>query len=64
MDMKYAVDSGFYNVIGDEIDDAYIKCVLGEKMHLGEISEDAKNVSIVYSAFHGTGYQNGTCWGR
>ncbi len=57
MDMNVAVEKGLYNVVGDEIDDAYVNCVLGEKLDLGNISDDAKNVSIVYSAFHGTGYK-------
>ena len=57
MDMNTAVASGLYNVVGAEIDDAYVKCVLAEKLDLGDISDNAKNVSIVYSAFHGTGYK-------
>lgn len=56
-DMKLSVANGLYNTIGEEIDDEYVKCVLAEKLDLGEISEEAKNVSIVYSAFHGTGYK-------
>ncbi len=56
-DMDYAVKSGLYVTVGDEVDDAYVKCVLAEKLDLGDISEQAKNVSIVYSAFHGAGYR-------
>lgn len=57
MDINDAKSAGLYNVIGNEVDDEYVKCVLAEKLDLGEISEEAKNVSIVYSAFHGTGYR-------
>lgn len=57
MSLDRAVENGLYNVIGDEIDDAYVDCVLNEKLDLGNISDEAKNVSIVYSAFHGTGYK-------
>ncbi len=56
-DMDLAVKSGLYTTIGEEIDDAYVKCVLAEKLDLGDISEEAKKVSIVYSAFHGAGYR-------
>ena len=49
--------NGLYNVIGAEIDDAYVNAVLLEKLDIGKVSESAKNVSIVYSAFHGAGYK-------
>ena len=52
-----AVSKNLYTVIGSEVDDAYVKCVLNEKLDIGEISADAKNVSIVYSPFHGAGYR-------
>lgn len=57
MDMNCAVAAGLYNVVGSEVDAAYIKRVIAEKLDLGNISESAKNVSIVYSAFHGAGYK-------
>jgi len=57
MSESLAISQGLYNIIGAEIDDAYVKCVLNEKLDIGEISDDAKNVSIVYSAFHGAGYK-------
>ena len=50
-DKDFAVQSGLYKIIGEKIDDAYIKCVLGEQLELGDISDEAKNVSIVYSPF-------------
>ena len=56
-DKDFAVQSGLYKIIGEKIDDAYIKCVLGEQLELGDISDEAKNVSIVYSPFHGAGYK-------
>ena len=57
MSMSDAVRQGLYNTIGSDVDNAYIKCVLGEKLDIGDISEEAKDVSIVYSAFHGAGYR-------
>ena len=62
LDIKLAlkeesISNGLYNVIGDKVDDAFVNSVLSEKIDIGNISEDAKNVSIVYSAFHGTGYK-------
>ncbi len=57
MNYSEAVESGLYNVVGCEIDDAYVNCVLNEKMDIGKISEEAQKVSIVYSAFHGAGYK-------
>lgn len=57
MPFDEAVKNGLYNVIGEEIDNEYVKCVLAEKLDIGEISDEAKNVSIVYSPFHGTGYR-------
>lgn len=57
MSKNEAVDKKLYNVVGAEIDDAYVKCVLNEKIDIGNISNEAKDVSIVYSAFHGAGYR-------
>ena len=57
MDIDSAAKAGLYNVVGDEIDEAYINSVLNERLELGDLSEQAKNVSIVYSAFHGAGYK-------
>ena len=55
--MTDAVNSGLYNSVGSKIDDAYVRCVLNEKLDIGNISEQAKKVSIVYSPFHGAGYK-------
>ncbi len=55
--MEESVLTGLYNVIGKDVDDAYVKCVLAEQLPLSGISEDAKNLSIVYSPFHGAGYK-------
>lgn len=56
-DRDAAIKSGLYNIIGENIDNAYIKCVLGEQLDLGNISKEARDVSIVYSPFHGAGYK-------
>lgn len=57
MSKQQALESGLYEVVGQDIDDEYVKCVLAEKLDLGEISDTAKSVSIVYSPFHGAGYK-------
>ena len=57
MPLSDAIKCGLYNSIGAEIDDAYIECVFAERLDIGEISNQAKNVSIVYSPFHGAGYK-------
>lgn len=57
MSKEEAVKNGLYNSIGEAVDDAYVKCVLDEKLELGNISKEAKNVSVVYSPFHGAGYK-------
>ena len=57
MDKAKAVESGLYRVIGKEIDEAYLAAVLAEGMDLSRISEQAKNLKIVYTPFHGAGYR-------
>ena len=57
MDMESAIECGLYNVIGKQVDDAYVACVLNEKLDLGAISHEAKDISIVYSPFYGAGYK-------
>lgn len=57
MDKAAAIDAGLYNVIGEEIDKAYLTAVLGEQLDMSDLSEQAKQLKVVYTAFHGTGYR-------
>ncbi|MBR4086519.1 MAG: phospho-sugar mutase [Clostridia bacterium] len=51
-----AIEKGLLEYIGAEVDAMYIERVLQEKMPLN-IAEEAKNLSIVYTPFHGTGHK-------
>ncbi len=55
MDMEEAKKSGLYNVIGSDLDDAYIAELKKLIIHPDIIKEMSKNIKIVYSPFHGTG---------
>lgn len=50
-----AVEHGLYNVIGEEIDDRYIKELKKLVLSQEAILQEAKNLSIVYTPLHGTG---------
>jgi phosphoglucomutase len=51
-----ALEKGLLEMIGAEVDEKYIARVLEEQMPLN-IKEEAKELSIVYTPFHGTGYK-------
>ncbi|MBQ9952756.1 MAG: phospho-sugar mutase [Clostridia bacterium] len=51
-----AIEKGLLEYIGAEVDAMYIERVLQEKMPLN-IAKEAKNLSIVYTPFHGTGHK-------
>lgn len=55
MDKKDAMTQGLYNVIGKEIDDAYMVELKKQIIHPEIIKEVADDIKIVYSPFHGTG---------
>ena len=55
MDKEEAVASGLYNVIGGEVDDAYIAAVRTQSLHPDAIAAQADKLKIVYTPFHGTG---------
>ena len=44
-----------YQVIGDEIDDQYMKALKSLVIHPEIIREEAQNLKIVYTPLHGTG---------
>lgn len=55
MDKEAAVAAGLYNVIGKEIDDAYMAELKKQIIHPEVIKEMAEDITIVYSPFNGTG---------
>lgn len=55
MDKKEAVAAGLYQVIGKEIDDAYMAELKKQIIHPDVIKEACKDLTIVYSPFNGTG---------
>ncbi|MCR4738654.1 MAG: phospho-sugar mutase [Lachnospiraceae bacterium] len=55
MDKDEAVKKGLYNVIGSEIDDAYMAELKKQIIHPDIIKEMADDIRIVYTPFHGTG---------
>ena len=55
MDKDAAMAAGLYQVIGKEIDDAYMAELKKQIIHPEVITEMAEDITIVYSPFHGTG---------
>ncbi len=55
MDKEEAIAAGLYQVIGKEIDDAYMEELKKQIIHPEIIKEVADEIKIVYSPFHGTG---------
>ena len=55
MEKEKAVEAGLYQVIGKEIDDAYMEELKKQIIHPEVITEMAEDITIVYSPFHGTG---------
>jgi len=55
MDKEEAAKAGLYNVIGKEIDDAYMAELKKQIIHPEIITEVANDIKIVYTPLHGTG---------
>lgn len=55
MEKDAAMAAGMYQVIGKEIDDAYIEELKSNVIHWDAIKEVGKDLKIVYSPLHGTG---------
>ena len=55
MGLKEAKAAGLYEVIGAEIDDAYIAELKKQVLHQDAIDAVGKDIKIVYSPLHGTG---------
>ena len=50
-----ALKTGFYQMIGEEIDDAYMEELKKLVLHPEIIQQEAKDLKIVYTPLHGTG---------
>lgn len=57
IDKAEAVKAGLYKEVGPELDEKYLTAVLAEGLDLSDISEEAKRLKVVYTAFHGAGYR-------
>lgn len=55
MDLEAAKAAGLYEVIGQEVDDAYMAELKKQVLHQDAIDAVAKDIKIVYSPLHGTG---------
>ena len=55
MDKEAAIAAGLYQVIGKEIDDAYMVELKKQIIHPEIIKEVAEDIKIVYTPLHGTG---------
>lgn len=55
MSLEEAKAAGLYEVIGSEIDDAYIAELKKQVLHQDAIDAVSKDLKIVYSPLHGTG---------
>ncbi|WP_274422089.1 phospho-sugar mutase [Blautia sp. XA-2221] len=55
MDKAEAEKSGLYEVIGQQIDDAYMEELKKQVIHHDAIAAEGKNLKIVYTPLHGTG---------
>lgn len=53
MKKEDALKAGLLNIIGKEIDDKYIESL--KKLTINPVSEEGKELSIVYTPLHGTG---------
>ena len=55
MDREKAKHEGMYQVIGEEMDDAYIEELKKQVLHIDCIREIGKELKIVYTPLHGSG---------
>ncbi|WP_334196034.1 phospho-sugar mutase, partial [Muricomes intestini] len=55
MGLNEAKAAGLYEIIGDEVDDAYIVELKSQVLHQDAIDAVGKDIKIVYSPLHGTG---------
>ncbi len=56
-DFDKGVADGIITVIGEETDEAYMKCVLAEAVNPDAVKNEAENLKIVYTPLFGAGYK-------
>ncbi|MDO5555800.1 MAG: phospho-sugar mutase [Clostridia bacterium] len=52
---KEAIEKGLYNIIGEDIDNKYIKYLKSLSLNPQIVKENGENLKIVYTPLHGTG---------
>lgn len=57
IDIKIAIDSKLVTIIGDEIDELYLKNVQKEAVYPDVVHKVADDLKIVYNPLHGCGYK-------
>ena len=55
MDKAEAEKAGLFQVIGKEVDDAYMTELKKQVLHMDAIKAEGKNLKVVYTPLHGTG---------
>ena len=55
MDKAEAETAGLFQVIGKEVDDAYMAELKKQVLHMDAIKAEGKNLKVVYTPLHGTG---------
>ena len=55
MDKAEAEKAGLFQVIGREVDDAYMAELKKQVLHMDAIKAEGKNLKVVYTPLHGTG---------
>ena len=55
MDKAEAEKAGLFEVIGKEVDDAYMAELKKQVIHMDAIQAEGKNLKLVYTPLHGTG---------
>ena len=55
MDKAEAEMAGLFQVIGKEVDDAYMAELKKQVLHMDAIKAEGKNLKVVYTPLHGTG---------
>ena len=56
-DFDEAVADGRIELIGEETDEAYLQCVLGQAINKDIVAKVADELKIVYTPFHGAGHK-------
>ncbi len=55
MELEQAKKEGLIQIIGQEVDEAYMQVVLAERIRPEAVAEVADDFKVVYTPFHGTG---------